>query len=276
MDYEDFVEGIKPRVIEDEECNKKMVTYEVEKGIFKKICNRAKEKNEDDALDDNFEESWQKLIDILEANSFIAIPYRSDKSKEFKVELNEYGTGLASRTYLSEEHEQKGEWIPGRSKFFSKDQLFNIHQGKKGVPAGGHDNYRKAIIDYMRDKKNGIGLAAEYKSKTVTTDVKPHVLIIDEINRGNVSKIFGELITLLEADKRELIGSDSRNKDLMNNQHTITVTLPYSKEPFTVPSNLYIIGTMNTTDRSTGILDYALRRRFSFITISSTVKKEGS
>ena len=126
-----------------------------------------------------------------------------------------------------------------------------------------HQSYSyEDFIEGIRPNEQGNfiivnGIFKDFVNKAKNDRENKYYCIIDEINRGNLSKILGELMKLIESDKR-----DQEN-----------VILPYSKEQFTVPSNLYIIGTMNTADRSLSMVDYALRRRFAFYSVAPAFSK---
>lgn len=274
LDYEDFIEGLVPEVVSSgEEGENSTINYKATPGIFKRICDYAINSGKEQP-NSNFDDVWSALINYLNENDFLEIPLERNESKKFKIELNQSGDGLINRYNTKVE-------LTATSKYFTKAQLFNIYNGKPGVPEGGHDNYRRAIVKYLKTDDSSSKLNVKLDDNiTVSKSSKKHnyVLIIDEINRGNVAKIFGELITLLEADKREFSDNDLISKGIPDTIHTLSIPLKYLKDEFgkpeylTVPSNLYIIGTMNTTDRSVGSIDYALRRRFTFVTIKADPK----
>jgi Cdc6-like AAA superfamily ATPase len=134
-----------------------------------------------------------------------------------------------------------------RYRFTTFHQSFSYEDFIEGIKPQ-MENIEDGQLEYEIRK----GVLREIVKEAIDNHPKPYALFIDEVNRGNVASIFGELITLIEDDKR--LGEDNQLK----------ATLPYSREEFGVPSNLYIIGTMNTADRSVEALDTALRRRFTF------------
>ncbi|MFM1620535.1 AAA family ATPase [Streptococcus mutans] len=237
-DYTDFVEGLRPSSGDDGQ-----IGFKLQDGIFREFCKKAKKATESGGQD-NFDEAWDKFFEAV-----------NDVDPDGSYDIKTL-TGKPMHLIAYMRNEMSGVMEKGSaSLFYNKAQCYNIYKGDSGVPKGGLDNYRKAVVKHLKEK---YGLV-DYVKPTETTTDKNFVFIIDEINRGEISKIFGELFFSIDPDYR---GKDGK----VTTQYA---NLRETDKEFYIPENVYIIGTMNDIDRSVDTFDFAMRRRFRFVEIKA-------
>ena len=274
--YEEFIEGIKPIMVSTSDGEySKDVKYDIIPGIFKEFCTEAAKKKVETKGFDIADDAtiWKVTIrsevrqDCFDNNRVrIDWKFDSDGASRFindmvagdiiistdgnRKRINGIAVITDEKAYeLKTEEDKTKRDVKWLAKNIDLD-ITDINEGKI--------LHRMTVARVPKMKISDIvELAGKVNNNLAGTVIKdnkkPYVFIIDEINRGNISKIFGELITLIEETKRA--GADE----------AMEVTLPYSGDTFSVPKNVYILGTMNTADRSIALMDTALRRRFDFI-----------
>lgn len=192
-------------------------------------------------------------------------PYLFDKTENSEWYLTETGIKFVEEN-LSEQLEflnakNSSRKIEDFYKFITFHQSYSYEEFVEGIKPSINNDEDNATISYEYNR----GIFKEICQQANSDPENNYLLIIDEINRGNISKIFGELITLIESDKRVIPNGERIFENTKTQNEELVVTLPYTKSKFGVPSNLHILGTMNTSDRSIASIDIALRRRFKFV-----------
>lgn len=235
-DYTDFVEGFRPS-----EAENNQIGFTLKPGKFKVFIEKA-QKFESADRQDNFAQAWGKFFEAVTEAMETSQGYNELKTL----------TGKPMGNILSYDNNGvQGIFKKDTTQYLNYNQIYNVYRGLPGVPEGGFDNYRKAVVKHLKEK---FGLE-DYIVGEVKNDKDKFVFIIDEINRGEISKIFGELFFSIDPDYRGIKGA---------------VSTPYnSEEKLYIPENVYIIGTMNDIDRSVETFDFAMRRRFTFVEITA-------